>query len=114
MRIKSDVTRSSKQNAEHIPRLNPSKGRPNTMVDASTECHVSPWCFPGEIDGFGVIKHCGITVGRTPEQENRCPDRDLDTTECRVIRYVAHVTAEWWLQSQCLLHEHRDQLRTLT
>jgi hypothetical protein len=83
-------------------------------MDAATKCHMPAWCLPGQIDGLGVIKHCGVTVGRTPEQDYRCPDRDLDTTECRVIRYVAHVIAKRWLQPQRLLHEHGDQLRTLT
>jgi hypothetical protein len=68
LRIKGDVTRSGKQNAEHVPRLNPSKGRPNTVMNASTECHMSAWCLACQIDGLGVIKHCGVTVGRTPEQ----------------------------------------------
>ena len=113
-RVEGDVTRSRQQNAQHIPRLNPSKGRSNAMMDASTERHVSPWSLPGQIDGLGVIKHGGVTVGRTPEQEDRCPGRNFYPAECCVIGNVAHVIAEWWLQPQSLLHEHGDQLRTLT
>jgi hypothetical protein len=81
LRINADVTRSSKQNAEYIPRFNTSKGRPNTVMDASTECHMSPWCLSSQINGLGVIEHWGVTVGRTPQQKNCRPGWYLHTTE---------------------------------
>jgi hypothetical protein len=37
LRIKCDLTRSSKQDPERVPRLDPSQWRSNAVVDASTE-----------------------------------------------------------------------------
>jgi hypothetical protein len=68
LRIKCDVTGPGQQNTEHVPGFNPSKGCPNAVVDTSAKRDVPPWNFPIEVDGLRMVKHLGVTVGRTPEQ----------------------------------------------
>jgi hypothetical protein len=81
LRVKCDVARFGKENAEDLPRFNASQRRTNAVMDASTEGHMSPWCLSGQIDGLGVIEHRGIAVGCTPEQENRRPCRNVHATK---------------------------------
>jgi hypothetical protein len=64
--IKRDSARTGEQHTEHISGLDPSERCPNTVMDAPAECHMSARHFPSQIDALWVLKHCGITVGRTP------------------------------------------------
>ena len=67
-RIERDVARPGEQNTEHIPRFHPSKGRSNAVMNAPAERDMSAWNLPSQVDGLGMIKHRGITVGGTPEE----------------------------------------------
>ena len=97
IRIQCDGTGPGQQNAENVPGFNPSKGCPNTMMDTPAERHMPPQDLPIEVDGIRMFKHLGVTVGRTPEQEECCPGWDLYTPECSVMRHGTHVIAEWRL-----------------
>jgi hypothetical protein len=114
LRIKRYLARSGQQDTEHIPGFNPSKGRSNAVVDAPAERNMSAWNLPSQVDGLGTIKHRGISVGGTPEQQDCCSSGDLHTTEFSVIWRESHVIPERWLQPQRFLHELRDHFGILT
>ena len=64
---KGDLAGAIEQHGEHNARLDAGEGRPNTVVDAPSERHVTAQTLPLEIDLVRSLEHRRVAVGGAPE-----------------------------------------------
>ena len=76
--VKGDAPCALQQHGEHDPGLDAGQGCTDAVVDSSSECQMSSRHSPLEIDLVRSVELGGVPVGSAPQQQDRCPCRNVD------------------------------------
>src|SRR5271156_5724409 len=113
VRIEPEVLGLLKELGEHRAGLYARECSSYTEVDAVPECQVELGGSPRQIDAIGVVELGGISIPGGKEQQGRGPGCDIDAAQCGVAGHAAQHVSKWRLESQGLLHEHVNVVRSL-
>lgn len=92
--VERDGARAIEQDAQDVARLDASQRSPDTVVDPTSERHVSTRSVTLEVDFVGSIEQRIVAVGRAPEQQHGRPRRNVDPAQSCVGRHRTHVKSE--------------------
>ena len=93
---------------EHDPRLQPGECGSETEVRAFAEGHVTLPAGTVQPELVGIFEVRGVTIGRSPQQQQARTRVEVHTAQCGVADDVSLIAPEGGLVAQYFLEESAD------